>query len=87
MFGWLRPKRWVMNVLISLDQFGNAWAGGTPDETISSRAARANRKGFRWGRWLCRGLNWIDPGHCEDAIRAEEDGSHLPEELRRRGGL
>ena len=84
---WFRPRRWVMNMLIALDQLGNSMMGGSPDETISSRSARAAQKGHRWGRWMCKGLNWLDPNHCEDAIRSEVERTHLPEELRKRGGL
>ena len=79
---WFKPKRWVMNVLIALDQFGNAVIGGAPDETISSRSARGARHGNWWGRAMCAWLNWLDPGHCEDAIHSEETGAHLPPDLR-----
>jgi hypothetical protein len=72
-----------MNVLIALDQFGNALLGGAPDETISSRAGRARPLGRRWARWLCWALDKIDSGHCKDATAAEERGNHLPPELRR----
>ena len=81
--GWFKPRRWIMNVLIALDQFGNAITGGAPDETISSRSARAARDDRWWGRWMCKGLNFLDSGHCEDAIRSEETGAHLPPALRR----
>ena len=32
---------WVVNVLLGLDQLGNALVGGSPDETISSRTANS----------------------------------------------
>ena len=64
----MRLGKWVMNVLIGLDQWANAILGGHPDETISSRAGKNKAKGGWWGKWLCRGLDLIDPGHCEDAI-------------------
>ncbi len=32
-----RQTSWVMNLLIALDQLGNAIAGGNPDSTISAR--------------------------------------------------
>ena len=71
-----------MNLLIGLDQWANTLLGGTPDETISSRAARGKRDGNRWGRGLCRALDWLDPGHCDQAIKSEQERAHLPEEFR-----
>lgn len=55
---------WGWKLLIALDQLCNVlvWRGD-PDETISSNAARNRNKW--WGRWLCRVLNRIDPGHCD----------------------
>lgn len=41
-------SRW-WNVLVGLDQTANAAAGGNPDETISSRAAKQAIAGQRWG--------------------------------------
>lgn len=70
---------WTVNVLIGLDQFANTLIGGAPDETISSRAARSRERGERWGRWLCAGLDWLDPGHCKDAKETEEQGGHHEE--------
>lgn len=71
---------WVLNVLIGLDQFANTLIGGAPDETISSRASRARTRGARWGRWLCACLDWLDPGHCQDAQHTEETGGHHEKE-------
>jgi len=64
--------KYVMNVLIGLDQFANTWTGGYPDETISSRAGKALKLDKTWARWLCWGLDKIDPGHCKDAIETDE---------------
>ena len=60
-------RRW-WNVLVAFDQIINAYGGGDPDETISSRAAKQTRK-RGWGA-LTRFLDWIDPGH---AARFRED--------------
>lgn len=58
------PQRaWVM--LIAHDQLANAAANGDPDETGSSRAARARREGRRWGCILCRILDTIEKDHCK----------------------
>lgn len=60
--------RYLLNWLILLDQAGNTLAGGSPNETISERAAKARNKGKEWGCLLCRFLNWINPGHCDNAL-------------------
>lgn len=65
-------RKWIFNVLIGIDQLGNAITGGDPDETISSRAAKGQFKGKWWGRWLCKALDIVDPGHCPDAIEKDE---------------
>lgn len=59
---------WGFNVLMALDRLGNALSGGSDEETISSRSGRAWHTGHWWGRWLCAGLNQLDPGHCDHAI-------------------
>ena len=66
-----RVGKYIYNLLYLLDKAGNTLTGGSPDETISRRAARAKHAGSRWGRWLCKGLDWIDPGHCEDARKRD----------------
>ena len=33
-------NKYLFNILISIDQFGNTLLGGNPDETISSRCAK-----------------------------------------------
>jgi len=73
--------RYIINVLISLDQFGNSILCGDPDETISSRIGRIKKKWggqIPWGRPVTRITDWcldkIDPNHSIDAI--EEDEGH-----------
>lgn len=65
-------KMYVMNVLVAIDQLVNAILGGDPDETISSRAAKDQAAGRRWGCILCRWLDRLDPGHCEKSIEHDE---------------
>jgi len=60
--------RYLLNLLILLDEAGNTLAGGSPNETISERAAKARNAGRTWGCVLCRFLNWINPGHCDNAL-------------------
>jgi hypothetical protein len=65
-------KKYLWNLLVSLDQLLNTATWGDPDETVSSRAAKAARKGERWGCVLCRLLHKLDPNHCEKNIELDE---------------
>jgi len=56
---------------VSFDQLANTAFGGDVDETISSRAAKASRKGKRWGCVLCKWLDWFDPDHCASNIEPD----------------
>lgn len=73
-------------VLIAIDQFVNALAGGWPDETISSHAYRLDMAGTRrWPRVMidriaaCLG----DKDHCRVSFESERLGRQLPPEARR----
>ena len=62
-------------VAVANDQALNAaLAGyaGSEDETVSSRAGKAQLAGKRWGCVLCRLLDHIDPGHCSKSIEPDE---------------
>ena len=74
-------KKYLWNILIALDQFGNAIFGGDPQETISSRAGKMvahwrqtpqNKARFYIARWLCWLLGLLDKGHCEKSINLAE---------------
>ena len=60
--------KWLFNILISFDRFGNALFGGDPEETISSRAGKARNADKFWGKALCPVLDWLDPDHCATSI-------------------
>lgn len=62
--------RYLLNWLILLDQAGNTLTGGSPNETISERAAKAREAGKEWGCVLCQILGWINPGHCDTALKS-----------------
>jgi len=71
--------KWLLNILISIDQLGNTIIGGDPDETISSRIGKMKVKhGGRipWYRPLSKVVDWgldkIDPNHSIDAIEQDE---------------
>lgn len=60
--------RYLFGVLVALDQLCNALLAGYPDETLSTRAARARASGQRWGCLLCRLLESIDRDHCTRSL-------------------
>lgn len=85
--------RYVYNVLVALDQFGNAMLGGDPDETISGRLGKWQRgdygPGWRRAGKVLGGV--IDAGafllvgqrnHCLESIADDEGKDDL---LRQRG--
>lgn len=65
-------KKWFLNNLIAIDQRINALFGGDPDETISSRAAKAAERNKRWGCVLCKFLHKLDPDHCKKSVERDE---------------
>lgn len=67
------PRAWKL--ALAHDQLGNAMTGGDEDETISSRAAKAQKK-RRWACVLCRLLDKFDKNHCAKSIEVDE-GSPL----------
>jgi hypothetical protein len=69
-------RAYAINNLIAADQAINAAIAGDPDETISSRAAK-RRSTCRACDWLCRALDAIDTGHCQDSIEPDEGDAHL----------
>ncbi|AIV86485.1 hypothetical protein NCF_04377 [Burkholderia pseudomallei] len=60
--------RYLLNFAVLLDEAVNTIFGGSPNETISERAAKARNAGRRWGCVLCRFLDTISKGHCDDAL-------------------
>lgn len=65
-YGFKTYRKRLHNIWIAVDQLGNAWSGGDPGETISSRAAKqSHKKG-----WHALGffLEKIDPGHMARSI-------------------
>ncbi|TFW71914.1 hypothetical protein C3Y98_05285 [Methylotenera oryzisoli] len=56
----------------SFDQLGNATTGGNEDELISSRAAKARKRGEKWACVLCKILDKIEANHCENSIEYDE---------------
>lgn len=72
-------SKWIMNILLGIDQLGNAIMGGDPDETISSRIGkikRAHGGEIPWSKPLTRVVDFfldeIDCNHSIDAIEEDE---------------
>jgi hypothetical protein len=76
--GW---RKYIVGLLIGIDQFFNAVLGGGVDETISSRCARGYGKRWYW-TILGRLLNAIDPGHITDSLQSEKDNLHKPDVIK-----
>lgn len=71
-FAVLSSSTRAWRLAVSFDQLANTAFGGSEDETISSRAGKAARKGKRWGCVLCSLLDWFEPNHCESSIEMDE---------------
>lgn len=66
-------KKYIWNVLISIDQLGNTILGGYPDETISSRMGKRVRLGnCPFCTFICKVLHVFDKDHCEKSIEDDE---------------
>jgi hypothetical protein len=57
-------KRFLLNILVLLDEVVNTLTLGSPDETISSRAAKASAKGAWFPCLLCKFLDLFEKDHC-----------------------
>jgi hypothetical protein len=80
---WSKPKtkvgQWCKNLLIALDQFGNALWGGDPQETISSRLGKMHQAALEGKKpmrpipeALHDALGDIQKDHCERSINEGE---------------
>jgi hypothetical protein len=63
--------KYIINLLISIDQFVNTLLGGDPDMTISKRLGGwlNSPSGFKrtFATVICSALDKVDKNHCEDA--------------------
>jgi len=78
--------RYIVQVLIALDQLLTALVGGWADETLSSYAWRLERDGKPSGRVARPAIDflflWQGPGHCRRAYIEERNRAQCPPELR-----
>jgi hypothetical protein len=56
-------EAYLKRALIGLDMFMNVLTDGDPDETISSRSARAAEKGKPWGIFMSKFLDVFQHNH------------------------
>ena len=64
--------RYLDRVFYQIDCLLNALLGGAEDQTISVRAALAQRRGARWGCWLCWWLaHTIERHHCARVLAGQ----------------
>lgn len=76
---------YLMRVLIAIDQMANALLAGAPDETLSSRAYRAERDGKWFGRLFRPAIDVLffwQPRHCFQAYVAEVSRRQLSSNFR-----
>lgn len=72
--------RYLLNFAVLLDEAANTILGGSPNETISERSAKARAAGRRWGCVLCKMLDRINHGHCDRALTSTiGDDAVLPD--------
>lgn len=75
---------YVKNIALALDQLFNAILRGSPDETLSSRAYRADISGKVFGkifRPLIDIIFFFDPQHCYTSYLSEVNRQQLPKEF------
>lgn len=67
----------LKQILIAIDQLGNALAGGWADETWSSRCWREGRIG-----WVELLDMIFGEHHCRDSYASEHERMQMPPEMR-----
>jgi len=75
---------YLLKISISLDQLANTILKGEPDETLSSRAYRADTKGRLFGRFfrpVIDGVFFWQENHCADSYISEVKRRQLPIEF------
>jgi len=73
----------VKQVLIAVDQLGNALLGGWADETLSSRCWRLrHRQPYTALRAVIDGLFFWQQDHCRQSFEAERLRLQAPPEAR-----
>lgn len=71
---------YFLNISIALDQLANVFLVGSPDETLSSRAYRADRDGKVFGRFFRPCIDTLffwQEKHCHQAYLSEVNRKQL----------
>jgi hypothetical protein len=61
--------KYLVNILIAIDQLLNTILAGDPDETISSRLAK---KSGQPAKCACTILDMVDKDHCTKSLEGDE---------------
>jgi hypothetical protein len=86
MFGWLKKvASYLHKDAVAVDQAANVFAGGKPDETISSRAQRAADRGNPVGKVISGGLDLIQKDHGHKAMGGDLRRAEAVEKLEEDG--
>ena len=74
----------IKQVLLSIDQAGNAFLGGNADETISARAYRLGVvRGSRFWSTVAKGIDAaFGAGHCKASYETELKRDGAPREYK-----
>jgi len=75
----------IKQVVIAVDQLVNTVLCGWADETLSSRAWRAEQSGNPYGkvcRYLIDIIFFFDANHCYESYVSERDRTQIAPELR-----
>lgn len=64
-------RRYLINILVALDQLVNTIFNGDPDETMSSRAGKDRDRGRIVGCVLCKFLDLFEKDHCTKSIERD----------------
>jgi hypothetical protein len=56
-------------IIVAYDMLTNASTGGDDGETVSARAYKASLVGNRYGCYLCKLLDWLQPNHCKNSVK------------------
>ena len=69
----MKVSTYFWKLLVAIDQLVNTILGGSPDETISSRLGKRQRRGCKVCSFLCNILNMFEENHCEKSIEEDEN--------------
>jgi hypothetical protein len=78
---------YIHRALVGFDQFVNVLTGGYPDETISSRSARAAEYGKLWGVVMSRFLDLFQSNHGAKAQAGDVERAREVQDLEERSGV